>query len=132
MTNLCRNLWKVPSVSSIFHDFTLTVSPKYASVFELASYLPDSLLPAYEDVKDTLVTWLSKLGIVRSSSDSSAADSSRARQALQDAENALRDMKNDRETKASTAAKIFEATGFGKKGEWKKLDGECFEKNTGE
>ena len=106
MTNLCRSLWKVPSVSSIFHDFTLTVSPKYASVFELASYLPDSLLPAYEDVKDTLVTWLSKLGIVRSSSDSSAADSSRARQALQDAENALRDMKNDRETKASTAAKI--------------------------
>ena len=37
---------------------------------DLTSYMPDSVVPVYEDFKDTLVSWLQKFGIV--SADGSA------------------------------------------------------------
>jgi protein kinase C substrate 80K-H len=38
-------------------------------VFEVASYLPESFLPAYEEFKDTLVSWLQKFGVVSGGGD---------------------------------------------------------------
>lgn len=45
-------------------------SISYCPVFDLTSYMPDSVIPVYEDLKDTLVSWLQKFGIV--SADGSA------------------------------------------------------------
>lgn len=58
--------------------------------------------------------------------------SSRAQQAYQDAENALERMNTEKETKENDVKEIFNIHGFGAKGEWKKLDGTCLEKDTGE
>jgi protein kinase C substrate 80K-H len=60
------------------------------------------------------------------------ADSSRAQQAYQEAENALKRMNSEKETKENDVKDIFNIDGFGAKGEWKKLDGTCLEKDTGE
>jgi protein kinase C substrate 80K-H len=47
-----------------------------AEVFDLMSYLPDSFIPQYEEVRDTLLSWLKKLGIVRGDDDSAAGECS--------------------------------------------------------
>ncbi|KAH9483089.1 Glucosidase 2 subunit beta [Psilocybe cubensis] len=105
--------------------------PQEGSIlFELAAYLPDSFIPVYEDVKDTLVSWLQKFGIVRG--DDGAADSSRAQQAYNDAKNELDRMRTELDTKENDIKEIFNINGFGAKGEWKKLDGTCLEKDTGD
>jgi protein kinase C substrate 80K-H len=60
------------------------------------------------------------------------ADSSRAQQAFHDAENDLNGLKHDKENAEKAAKEIFDVKKFGPKGEWKKLDGTCLEKDTGE
>ncbi|KAF8171838.1 glucosidase II beta subunit-like-domain-containing protein [Pholiota molesta] len=113
------------------HEEFIKVPIEGSILFELSSYLPDSVLPVYEDVKETLVSWLQKLGVV-SGDDSSAADSSRAQQAFHDAENDLNGLKHDKENAEKAAKEIFDVKKFGPKGEWKKLDGTCLEKDTGD
>ncbi|TFK43050.1 glucosidase II beta subunit-like-domain-containing protein [Crucibulum laeve] len=100
-------------------------------IYDLTAYLPDSLIPQYEAVKETLVSWLRMLGVIRGE-DNTAADSSRAHQALTDAETNLATMKNEKKTAEEDVAEIFDVEGFGAEGEWKKLDGLCLEKNTGD
>jgi protein kinase C substrate 80K-H len=41
-------------------------------------------------------------------------------------------LKNEKEQKENDVKKIFSVDGFGKQGEWKKLDGTCLEKESGE
>jgi len=41
-------------------------------------------------------------------------------------------MKKEKNEKANEITEIFNIHGFGAKGEWKKLDGACVEKDTGE
>lgn len=41
-------------------------------------------------------------------------------------------MKNDKENAEKGAKEIFDGKKFGPKGEWKKLDGTCLDKDTGE
>ena len=60
------------------------------------------------------------------------ADSSRAHQALTDAEAELERVKNEKSTAESDIAEIFNIHAFGADGEWKKLDGTCLEKDIGE
>ena len=60
------------------------------------------------------------------------ADSSRAHQALTDAEAELERVKNERTTAEGDIAEIFNIHGFGADGEWKKLDGTCLETEVGE
>jgi len=102
-------------------------------VFELSNYLPDSVLPAYEELRDTLVSWLSKLGIVRTpSAGSTSTESSHTRQAFHDAENELSRLRSELEQKQADVKDVFDVEGFGRDGEWKKLDGTCLEKESGE
>lgn len=119
------------------------------TVFDLSSYLPDALIPQYEDLKDTIVSWLETLGIFQGSDERStglcpldyvnfcfvltlSSDSSRARQALADAEASLNRVKEQKADAESDLAEVFNIHGFGAEGEWKKLDGTCLEKDTGE
>ena len=61
-----------------------------------------------------------------------SADSSKAHQLLTDAERELESLISDKEKTDSDALEIFDVDGFGVEGEWKKLDGTCLEKDTGE
>lgn len=61
-----------------------------------------------------------------------SSDSSRARQALADAEASLNRVKEQKADAESDLAEVFNIHGFGAEGEWKKLDGTCLEKDTGE
>lgn len=47
----------------------------WAQVFDLASYIPDSIYPQYEELKDAVISWLEKLGIVKPSPDAAAGQS---------------------------------------------------------
>jgi protein kinase C substrate 80K-H len=59
-------------------------------------------------------------------------DSSKARQAFNDAEAALNRAKEDKKIAEEDLDEIFNIQGFGAEGEWKKLDGTCLELDTGE
>ena len=120
------------------------------TVFDLEAYLPDSIIPAYEDFKASLLNLLQKVGLSRGSESSGGklpsiflinltrshlrhtADSSKAWQVYYDAKNELDRMVKDKETKENDIKEIFNINGFGKDGEWKKLDGHCMELDTGE
>jgi protein kinase C substrate 80K-H len=60
------------------------------------------------------------------------ADASRARQAFSDAEHSLNLAIKEKETAEADLDDLFSIDGFGAEGEWKKLDGTCLEKDTGE
>ena len=121
-------------------------------VFDLEAYLPDSLIPGYESVRDTLLSWLEILGIAKSAASDAGAgepihcpvflasnlnsfallDSSKAKQALSDAERKLGDVKSETGKSRVDLNRLFDPAWFGKEGEFKKLDGTCIEKDTGE
>lgn len=44
------------------------------TVFDLVAYLPDSFIPQYEEIKETFVSLLKKLGIVRGDDSSSSKE----------------------------------------------------------
>ncbi|KAJ7162638.1 glucosidase II beta subunit-like-domain-containing protein [Mycena crocata] len=106
-------------------------TPPPSSLFNVRSYLPESFIPQYEEMRETIISWLEVIGIAGSDSENSA-DSSKARQALNDAEAALNRVKKDKENAEEDLDEIFNIQGFGAEGEWKKLDGTCLELNTGE
>ena len=51
---------------------------------------------------------------------------------MQDAENQLRALRKEKESAQKDLARLFDPEWFGAEGEWKKLDGQCFSKDTGE
>lgn len=60
------------------------------------------------------------------------AEATKAQQAYTDAKNDLENKKSELVKKEGDVKEIFNIHGFGAKGEWKKLDGTCLEKDTGE
>lgn len=87
----------------------------------------------YDEFKESVTSWLAKLGIIRSSAVNFVSEeSSRARQTFQEAENELNRLKTEKEKKERDILDIFDVEAFGREGEWKKLDGKCLEKEAGE
>ncbi|KAF9268338.1 hypothetical protein L218DRAFT_954698 [Marasmius fiardii PR-910] len=113
------------------HDEHVRTPVKGSLLFDLASYLPDSVLPQYEEIKETVLSWFRLLGIIPGD-DGSSGETSRARQAFTDAENALKKAEENKKNAEDDLEDLFSVDGFGKDGEWKKLDGLCLEKDTGE
>ncbi|KAG6853592.1 hypothetical protein C0991_002998 [Blastosporella zonata] len=113
------------------HDEHIRAPREDSLLFDLPSYLPDSFIPRYEEIKDTVVSWLEKLGIVRGD-DTASADSSRARQNLLDAESALKSSIDEKAEAENDLAEVFNIHGFGREGEWKKLDNQCLRTDQGE
>lgn len=119
-------------------------------MFDLAAYIPDALLPQYEAVRGTVVSWLVALSIIPPPSGGAAGTpcdvipitavhltdlasiDSRAREAYNDAEHSLSLAKKELEQAQTDLADLFDPTGFGKEGEWKKLDNTCLSTDTGE
>ncbi|KAF8898115.1 glucosidase II beta subunit-like protein-domain-containing protein [Gymnopilus junonius] len=119
------------SAEELTHDEHIQAPQEGSILFDVEAYLPDSVVPAYEDFKSSLVNLLQKVGLYRGS-DSSGADSSRAWQVYYDAKNELDRLTKDKETKENDIKEIFNVHGFGERGEWKKLDGHCLELDTGD
>jgi len=59
-------------------------------------------------------------------------ESTLARKAYDDAEHSLKLTREEKQRAEEEYADLFDVEGFGREGEWKKLEGLCLEKNTGE
>jgi len=121
-------------------------------VFDVASYLPDAFVPSYLVFREKLLSWLEILGIKAGGADTTSGtilsslfclhaeflfcdiytEASRARQVLSDAEHSLKLTHDELQTAREDLSDLFDPEGFGAAGEWKKLDGLCLEKDTGE
>ncbi|KAF9651810.1 hypothetical protein BDM02DRAFT_3110284 [Thelephora ganbajun] len=91
------------------------------------SYIPQSFAPAFDYIRSFASAIL---GYNPLSSD--AASVSRVRQLLSDAEAVLREAEDKLRNVQRDLEDLFKPDRFGKDGEWKKLDGLCLEKDTGE
>ncbi|KAK7061346.1 glucosidase II beta subunit-like-domain-containing protein [Favolaschia claudopus] len=106
-------------------------TPPPSTLFNLRGYLPDSLVPQYEEMRETLLSWLGVFGIAGTDVEKSS-DSSKARTALSDAESALNKVISDKKNAEEDLGEIFDVQGFGAEGEWKKLDGQCLQLDSGD
>ncbi|KAJ7690291.1 glucosidase II beta subunit-like protein-domain-containing protein, partial [Mycena metata] len=113
------------------HDDHVRSPPPTAQVFNMRSYLPESFIPQYEEMRETIISWLEVIGISGSDVEVSS-DSSKARQAFNAAETALKKVKDEKKAAEEDLEEIFNVNGFGAEGEWKKLDGTCLALDTGE
>ncbi|KAI0699838.1 endoplasmic reticulum protein [Cytidiella melzeri] len=101
-------------------------------LFNLTAYIPDSLLPQYESFRSNLLTWLRTFGVITASAGGDAADTTRAKQALTNAEQSLGTVTKAKSNLEQDLSRLFSPEWFGREGEFKKLDGTCLEKNTGD
>ncbi|KAH6896412.1 endoplasmic reticulum protein [Coprinopsis sp. MPI-PUGE-AT-0042] len=105
-------------------------------LWDVTNYLPSSLLPIYEETKESFLTLLEKLSIIRSDSSSSSnaasAEAQRAQNALTQAQSALTQLQTQKSKVAEDIKEVFSVEKFGKRGEWKKLDNACIEHNAGD
>ena len=101
-------------------------------------------------LRDYLVSFLETIGVVREAAGGSGtripenkrkifpyifiidSSTSKARTALQNAENELRTLRKEKESAQKDIARLFDPEWYGSEGEWKKLDGQCLSKDTGE
>ncbi|EJD00926.1 endoplasmic reticulum protein [Fomitiporia mediterranea MF3/22] len=118
----------------IEHDQHVGTEASDSLLFNLESYIPDSLIPQYELLRDSFVGLLETLGVARpaDSSSSESTKTSKARTAYFDADRSLNKIRKEKETAQQQLAHLFDPEWFGADGEWKKLDGQCLEKDTGE
>ncbi|QRV91282.1 protein kinase C substrate 80K-H [Ceratobasidium sp. AG-Ba] len=94
----------------------------------LENIIPPSL-------KGPVFSWLSFLRIIpepSTSSDSTSEATVKARNAHNDAVNKLNTAERELKENNEALTKLESGGHFGKDGEWKKLDGTCLEKDTGE
>ncbi|KAJ3857201.1 glucosidase II beta subunit-like-domain-containing protein [Lentinula lateritia] len=117
------------------HDEYVQSPPEGSVLFDIASYLPDSIVPQYEEFKETILSLLVSFGIIKSETSSftgTSLDTSRSRQVLTDAENELNKVKKEKENAENDLKEIFNIHGYGLEGEWKKLDGTCLRTENGD
>ncbi|KAJ7265858.1 glucosidase II beta subunit-like-domain-containing protein [Mycena haematopus] len=110
------------------------MTPPPSTLFNIRSYLPESLIPQYQGMREAILSWLEVVGIAGTDVEKSTGQfySSKARQAFNDAEAALKRVKDQKKTAEEDLDEIFNVHGFGPEGEWKKLDGTCLNLDTGE
>ncbi|TRM68562.1 glucosidase II beta subunit-like-domain-containing protein [Schizophyllum amplum] len=102
-------------------------------IFDIAAYLPDSVIPAYEDFKDALVILLQTFGIISPQTDRpSSADTSKSRQALLAAEKAVTKVQKELKDADDQLGRLNDPAGYGPEGEWKKLQDLCISREMGD
>ncbi|KAJ1310997.1 hypothetical protein OPQ81_009505 [Rhizoctonia solani] len=93
----------------------------------IQAYVPDALVPTFLRIK----SWLTGSSGASTSGETSEATVN-ARNAHNSAVNALRNSERELKDSEEALTKLESGGHFGKDGEWKKLDGTCLEKDTGE
>ncbi|KAI5116540.1 hypothetical protein M0805_004323 [Coniferiporia weirii] len=113
------------------HDQHVGIDSAQSILFDLSSYIPDAFIPQYEILRDSVVSFLETLGIARGT-DEPSSDTSKARTAFQSAEHDLTKTRKEKEESQRELARLFDPEWYGTEGEWKKLDGQCLSKDTGD
>ncbi|TDL29245.1 hypothetical protein BD410DRAFT_779584 [Rickenella mellea] len=113
------------------HDNHIGSATQSSTLFHLHSYLPDFLVPHYDNMKEVLVSWLELLGIAKPAPDTSNK-AALARMVFSTAEQSLTRIKKDKQNAQEDLARLFDPEWYGKDGEWKKLHGSCLKLDTGE
>jgi len=113
------------------HDSYVDEPASVSPLHDFKAYLPAFLIPQYEVLRDTLVSWFQVLGIFKGSS-TAASEATRAREKLNNAENGLNLAQKHLENGREELANLFDPTGYGAEGEWKKLHNTCLTKDTGD
>ncbi|KAH7100583.1 endoplasmic reticulum protein [Auriculariales sp. MPI-PUGE-AT-0066] len=105
-----------------------------SELFDIAAYLPDALADKYETVRESTVSWLTTLGVIRKSAvkDNSAELTNTARQERDSARRKLDDAKRKKTTEEDEIKKLFDPQHYGADGEWRKLKDTCLSKDSGE
>ncbi|KAG2345043.1 hypothetical protein BDR05DRAFT_931060 [Suillus weaverae] len=114
------------------HDQLVGPASAQSLLLDISAYLPDALLPSYHSFRDSVLSVLSVFGIGRGGAFDTSAESNRARVTLSDAEHSLKLTQDEQRTANEDLLDLFDPDGFGPEGEWKKLDGMCLSKDTGE
>jgi protein kinase C substrate 80K-H len=136
----------VPSRESSMDMANKQLSPPIEH--DIRAYLPDFLIPQYEGLRDTLVSWLQTLGVVRDSHNAASGhpifgrrlcvlklamiDATRARERLNDAERNFDSVQKKLDTARTDLRDLFDPAWYGAEGEWKKLHNTCLTKDVGE
>ncbi|GFZ44630.1 Alpha-glucosidase 2 subunit beta [Saitozyma sp. JCM 24511] len=106
-------------------------------LWKIDEYIPDALYDSWETVRDLAIEWMIKLGIVGKGAKSGGATTSdgphvaAAKEAHRELSNQLNRLNNDVRSAQETWAKLS-GNEFGRDGEWKKLDGTCVDKVSGD
>ncbi|KAG1739894.1 glucosidase II beta subunit-like-domain-containing protein [Suillus paluster] len=126
-------LLKTDHVSLLLeHDQLVGPASTQSLLFDISAYLPDNLLPSYHGFRDSVLSALSVFGIGYGGTHDTSAESNRARVALSDAEHSLKLTHDEQRNANEDLQDLFDPEGFGPEGEWKKLDGLCLSKDTGD
>jgi len=121
-----ENILKTNHVSLLMeHDNY--VDPAQASPLNLPSYIPQPFLPIFTYIY-TFVTTV----VGHNPLSTNTAEVSQVRESLSDAETALREAEDKLKNAQRDLEDLFKPERFGQDGEWKKLEGACLEKDTGE
>lgn len=100
-------------------------------VFRIEEYLPSSIKPGFEQLRNALLNILVQTGIIHKSAVPADAsehpDVSRARTAFQAMEAEVSELRNKLRVQDDILGKDW-----GREWEWKKLENECVEKDMGE
>ncbi|WWD22735.1 hypothetical protein CI109_107228 [Kwoniella shandongensis] len=105
-------------------------------LWKLDEYIPDSLYGSWESVRDIAIEWMIRFGLAgknKSASKTSSADGplvSAAREKHRNLANDLNKLNNDIRKTEDTLERM--TLGYGPQMEWKKLDGTCIDKVSGD
>ncbi|KAH9978251.1 glucosidase II beta subunit-like-domain-containing protein [Lactifluus volemus] len=112
------------------HEAYVDDSASVSHQHDIKEYLPDFLILQFDLLRDSLVSWLQTLGVVKGSS--AASQATKARERLNDAERTLNAAEEQLEKSRKELADLFDPAGYGPEGEWKKLQNTCLTKDSGE
>ncbi|WVQ94203.1 hypothetical protein IAU59_001281 [Kwoniella sp. CBS 9459] len=112
-------------------------------LWKIDEYIPDSMYDSWETVRDTMIDWMVRLGLIGGKSKSttktsgSSADGphvAAAKEKHRNLANDLNKLRNEITKSEETVSKLGggSGSGFGPLGEWKKLDGTCVDKVSGD
>ncbi|CCM03985.1 uncharacterized protein FIBRA_06141 [Fibroporia radiculosa] len=115
----------------IEHDKHIGAPVSDSPLYDLTAYIPDAFLPPFEAFLQTVSSWLQSFGLT-SGTTATSTDNSKARQAFNDADKNLSAVKQEQKKAEEELSHLFDPTWFGSEGEWKRLQGTCLSKDTGE
>ncbi|KAG1753222.1 glucosidase II beta subunit-like-domain-containing protein [Suillus lakei] len=109
-----EGLWNAAKIEKELDQLLKT---DHSLLLDISAYLPDALLPSYHSFRDSVL---------------SALVSFRDRARRRCSTRLLNQIVHVNELQMKTSLDLFDPDGFGSEGEWKKLDGMCLSKDTGE
>ncbi|KAF9506592.1 hypothetical protein BS47DRAFT_1425958 [Hydnum rufescens UP504] len=117
------------------HIGSLSTEDFSEELLSLEHYIPEPFLPTFIRIRDAALDLLTKFKLVRPAAvpPGASGDSDKKKTLHQNALNALNVVQTSLADEERALHKLFDPVfGFGKYGEWKKLDGTCIEKDSGE